>query len=228
MGISERIEAKLDAIIKHLGIDSQLAGEASHTALTGTAPQSVGADTELDAAGFPYDARIHSGSKEKVANGTWKYKRGVSQGDKDSVENEYRAAGYGSAAVAVDGNGAGAQETAQSETVQTVEQTPPPAAPAAPTAPGLTLPVAPAPVVAAPVKVSMPEYIQGSEIDDSKLTAIGAALYAQEGEPVYKKFTQLFQLPEGAPLTDLTTPEWRDSFHRLATDKSLWAQYGLA
>lgn len=32
---------------------------------------------ELDAEGLPWDVRIHSSSKEKVANGTWKLKRGV-------------------------------------------------------------------------------------------------------------------------------------------------------
>lgn len=32
---------------------------------------------ELDAEGLPWDVRIHASSKEKIANGTWKLKRGV-------------------------------------------------------------------------------------------------------------------------------------------------------
>lgn len=35
---------------------------------------------ELDSAGSPYDVRIHSAGKSKIANGTWKAKKGV---DKD-------------------------------------------------------------------------------------------------------------------------------------------------
>ncbi len=34
-------------------------------------------DGELDSAGFPWDARIHASSKAKIANGTWRVKRGV-------------------------------------------------------------------------------------------------------------------------------------------------------
>lgn len=40
-----------------------------------TAPAS-GA-VELDAEGHPYDVRIHSAGKSKIANGTWKLKKGV-------------------------------------------------------------------------------------------------------------------------------------------------------
>lgn len=37
---------------------------------------------ELDSEGHPYDVRIHSAGKSKIANGTWKLKKGV---DKDLV-----------------------------------------------------------------------------------------------------------------------------------------------
>lgn len=32
---------------------------------------------DLDSEGFPYDVRIHSAGKSKIANGTWKLKKGV-------------------------------------------------------------------------------------------------------------------------------------------------------
>jgi hypothetical protein len=49
-------------------------------------------DIELDSAGLPWDARIHSGNKAITADGNWKYKRGV---DREvlvpQVEAELRA-----------------------------------------------------------------------------------------------------------------------------------------
>lgn len=38
---------------------------------------------EFDTNGLPWDGRIHAGSKARLANGAWRYKRGV---DKDVVE----------------------------------------------------------------------------------------------------------------------------------------------
>lgn len=35
---------------------------------------------ELDSAGLPYDVRIHSAGKSKIADGTWKLKKGVDKG----------------------------------------------------------------------------------------------------------------------------------------------------
>jgi len=49
-------------------------------------------DTEtvtLDAAGLPWDARIHSSSKERIANGTWKIKRGVDRNLVAQFQAEY-------------------------------------------------------------------------------------------------------------------------------------------
>lgn len=40
----------------------------------------VNANTELDSQGIPHDIRVHAASKNKVANGTWRTRRGV---DKD-------------------------------------------------------------------------------------------------------------------------------------------------
>lgn len=45
---------------------------------------------ELDSEGIPWDSRIHASSKAKVANGTWRIKRGVEDVDADKVKAEYR------------------------------------------------------------------------------------------------------------------------------------------
>lgn len=43
-------------------------------------------DVTVDAAGLPWDARIHSGAKSKLANGNWKLLRGVDPALVASVE----------------------------------------------------------------------------------------------------------------------------------------------
>lgn len=43
---------------------------------------------EVDSKGMPWDERIHSSSRAKVAGGTWKYKRGVSEEEIKRVEDE--------------------------------------------------------------------------------------------------------------------------------------------
>lgn len=47
-----------------------------------TTPATATGGVELDAEGHPYDVRIHSAGKSKIANQTWKLKKGV---DKDLV-----------------------------------------------------------------------------------------------------------------------------------------------
>lgn len=49
------------------------------------------ANPNLDTNGLPWDKRIHSSSRAKVANGTWKYARGVAEELKHIVEAELRA-----------------------------------------------------------------------------------------------------------------------------------------
>jgi len=41
------------------------------------APTSHASDVELDSKGLPWDERIHASTKTKVADGTWKAKRGI-------------------------------------------------------------------------------------------------------------------------------------------------------
>lgn len=49
-------------------------------------------DVTVDAAGLPWDARIHSGAKTKLANGNWKLLRNVDPALVASVEAELRGA----------------------------------------------------------------------------------------------------------------------------------------
>jgi len=57
------------------------------TPVNTAAPQSPN-HAEVDSKGMPWDERIHSSSRAKVAGGTWKYKRGVSEEEVKRVENE--------------------------------------------------------------------------------------------------------------------------------------------
>jgi len=53
-------------------------------------PSVTVSDVTVDAAGLPWDARIHSGAKSKLANGNWKLLRGVDPALVSSVEAELR------------------------------------------------------------------------------------------------------------------------------------------
>lgn len=53
-------------------------------------PSATVSDVTVDAAGLPWDARIHSGAKSKLANGNWKLLRGVDPALVASVEAELR------------------------------------------------------------------------------------------------------------------------------------------
>lgn len=54
------------------------------------APGSPAAGVELDTKGLPWDARIHAGSRAKIADGTWRAKRDLDPTIKASVEAELR------------------------------------------------------------------------------------------------------------------------------------------
>jgi len=56
--------------------------------------------SELDKNGLPWDARIHSSSKNTNQDGTWRYTRGGDPAVRAQVEAELRARGYGTAAAA--------------------------------------------------------------------------------------------------------------------------------
>ena len=43
---------------------------------------------EVDSAGLPWDERIHSGGKTKLADGTWRDKRGVEDSEREAIVSE--------------------------------------------------------------------------------------------------------------------------------------------
>jgi len=55
-------------------------------------PIQVGATQELDSAGLPWDARIHASSRAKIADGTWRMKRGVDDATVAAVTAELKGA----------------------------------------------------------------------------------------------------------------------------------------
>ena len=68
-------------------ITSHLSGVAEFPYASQTSQPATG---ELDSEGIPWDARIHSSSKEKVANGTWRNRRGVDKNLVEQVKASYR------------------------------------------------------------------------------------------------------------------------------------------
>lgn len=101
------------------------------------ASPAVGA--ELDKDGLPWDARIHSSSKEKNKDGTWRQRRNLADGEKERVEQELRAI----MAIPVGGM------------TLPLAATPTPANPAA--VPGAPIPAAPVPSVTDKAPIPAPE-----------------------------------------------------------------------
>jgi len=98
------------------------------------APQtSPAVGAELDKDGLPWDARIHSSSKEKNKDGTWRQRRNLADGEKERVEQELRAI----MAIPVGG--------------MTLPLAQPAATPPVPQPPNPPIPAPPAPVNSAPI-----------------------------------------------------------------------------
>jgi hypothetical protein len=108
-----------------LGTNAPGAATATSTVTTGPVSSGAGASpagsVDLDSAGLPWDNRIHSSGKTKVANGTWTKKRGVSPETLASVEAQLRAV------MAVP---AGGVQAGNASTPAATVSTPPPAPPA--------------------------------------------------------------------------------------------------
>jgi hypothetical protein len=100
-------------------------------ATTAAAPPPPVLAVERDAAGYPYDGRIHSSSKAKVSDGTWRMKRGVDPAIVATVQAELR--------------GAMAAPAPASFVPPVPGVTAAPPAPPAPPAPAAAAPVPPAP-----------------------------------------------------------------------------------
>lgn len=64
---------------------------AAVTTSTNTTSATATSAVPLDSEGLPWDARIHSSSKEKIKDGTWKIKRGTDKLLIDDVKAELRA-----------------------------------------------------------------------------------------------------------------------------------------
>lgn len=79
---------------KNQGGPVNCANEAPAT----VAPQN--APSDLDAAGFPWNEKIHSGNQQKTAKGVWTRRRGVEDATVAQVEGELRAAGFGQPSIA--------------------------------------------------------------------------------------------------------------------------------
>lgn len=56
-----------------------------------TQPQTpIAPGTELDSEGLPWDSRIHSSNKEKIASGAWRARRGVNKDEVAKIKQEIR------------------------------------------------------------------------------------------------------------------------------------------
>lgn len=65
------------------------APSSANVAETAAPPQA--SPVELDSEGLPWDSRIHSSSRGKIANGTWKLVRGSDPARVEAVKSELRA-----------------------------------------------------------------------------------------------------------------------------------------
>ena len=137
-----------------------------------TASPAASGSVERDSKGMPYDGRIHSASKNKVADGSWRYKRGCDEAVIAAVEAELRTA---ASAAPVGGvgtpwpfpDGAVAAAVPVQPAVPLAPVAPPPVAPPPPAA-SVAVPVAPAagvapsaPVAPAGVAPSAPVAVAG-------------------------------------------------------------------
>lgn len=68
-----------------------LPGGAAPNALPGANAGSTPAGAALDSAGNPWDARIHSGGKSTLQDGTWKLKKGVDKALVDQITAQNKA-----------------------------------------------------------------------------------------------------------------------------------------
>lgn len=97
----EEIAAAHDMIDRHAGADPSVLVSATVNGTTGQfettgsgmtprEQQAAANSTELDAAGFPWDERIHSSNKKRNDKGLWWARRGVTPALKAQVEAELR------------------------------------------------------------------------------------------------------------------------------------------
>lgn len=98
--------------------------------ITPPSEPTAGSASGVDSAGLPWDERIHSSSRATTQDGTWRYRKGVSEDTKRAVEAELKG---------------------QPASPPVPAPAPAPVAPVAPQPPSSTAPAAPTPPSAPPV-----------------------------------------------------------------------------
>jgi hypothetical protein len=153
-------------------------GTVAHTQVTNVTPPAdaiEGEATELDASGLPWDERIHSSSKEKNKDGTWRSRRNLDEATKKKIEKQLRATTTAPAADVATNTAAIPPAPAAT-----------PAPPALPPAPGL--PPLPGANVINPAYASLVKFIAensrsdanpAGRITDEWLTATAIPYYTQ-------------------------------------------------
>ena len=171
---------------------------AGNTTLTNTTTATA-SGVELDANGLPWDARIHSSSKEKlVKGGGWKLKRGVDKDLVDQVETELKAAlsAPAPAQTTTAVNEAGLNPFSEGNAIGTVPGVTSTSAGVAPTA---NIPTNPLPdqanaVQTAAVSVAPPETASSDKIDT--FAKLMPAITKAKLDPAYvTQVVQQFGLP---------------------------------
>lgn len=142
-----------------------------------TASPAVSGSVEYDSKGMPWDGRIHASSKNKVADGTWRYKRGCDDAVIAQIEAELRATMGAPAAVAAGGAAPAFGPHPFFDGTAAV----PPVPAAVPAAPAV-VPVAPAPVVAPPpaASVAVPVAAAAGLTYESLIAALPAKITSGE------------------------------------------------
>lgn len=121
--VPEQVEILIDDIRNYFGIEAEDDGVSASATLDNTGQAS--GTVVLDSNGLPWDERIHSGTKGKNKDGSWKKRKNVDDATVNRISAELRAA-----------------VSANAGTTVTTTAPPAPAAPAAPG--GLAAPAAPA------------------------------------------------------------------------------------
>lgn len=142
---------------------------------------------EVDVNGLPWDARIHAGNRAKIADGSWRRRRGVDAELVTTVEAELRAlmAAPGAEQLGEPVRAMTAKEASEYVSFPPAAPAPAPAAPEAPPAP----PAPPAPTGPAPLDVfkRLTELRDGLGFSDEQLSAALSAVGFKAVNDVFKR-----------------------------------------
>lgn len=121
----------------------------------------VSSVAEVDKNGLPWDERIHASSRAKIADGTWRMKRGVQQHVVDTVEAELRGQSFQPGTIA---DPAAYEAAKAARTIREIQPDAPPAPPGPPAPPA-------APVAGAGLTFGQLAKRVGAKITLGELTA---------------------------------------------------------